>query len=70
MATRRSAQNRSGAKANPMMAELHGRMPIILESEDWPTWLGEVEGDPAALLRPAADDVLKVWPISNRVNSA
>jgi putative SOS response-associated peptidase YedK len=52
-----------------LMAELHDRMPVILESEDWPTWLGEVEGDPATLLRPAGADVLKVWPVSKQVNS-
>jgi putative SOS response-associated peptidase YedK len=55
--------------ANAMMARLHDRMPVILESHDCPTWLGEVEGDAATLLRPAADDVLKVWPVSRRVNS-
>lgn len=44
--------------ANAMMAELHDRMPVILEPQDWPTWLGEIEGDLAALLRPAGDDVL------------
>jgi putative SOS response-associated peptidase YedK len=43
-----------------VVGELHDRMPVILEPEDWPTWLGEVEGDPATLLRPAGDDVLKV----------
>ncbi len=55
--------------ANAMIAELHDRMPVILEPQDWPTWLGEVGGDPAALLRPAAEDVLKVWPASRQVNS-
>jgi hypothetical protein len=39
--------------ANEVVGELHDRMPVILEPEDWPTWLGEVEGDPATLLRPA-----------------
>jgi putative SOS response-associated peptidase YedK len=56
-------------EANAMMAELHGRMPDILESEDWPTWLGEVEGEPATLSKPAGDDVLKVWPVCEQVNS-
>ena len=46
--------------------ELHGRMPVILEPEDWPTWLGQVEGDPAALLRPAGDDVSKSGRSTNR----
>ncbi len=46
-----------------MTAELHDRMPLILQPEDQPTWLGEVEGDPAALLRPTGMDVLKVRPV-------
>jgi putative SOS response-associated peptidase YedK len=45
------------------MAELHDRMPVILEQQDWPTWLGEVEGDSVALLRPAPDGLLRVWPV-------
>ena len=55
--------------ANETVGELHNRIPVILEQQDWPTWLGEVEGDPAALLRPIGDDVLKVWPVSKQVNS-
>jgi len=31
-------------EANAEMAELHDRMPAILEPEDWPAWLGEVGG--------------------------
>ena len=41
-------------------------MPVILEAEDWPLWLGEHDGD--ALLRLAGDDVLRLWPISTAVN--
>ena len=36
--------------ANAMIVELHNRMPMILG----PAWLGEVEDDPATLLRPLA----------------
>jgi hypothetical protein len=57
------------AEANEMIVKLHNRMPVILELDDWPTWLGEVEGDPAALVRPADDDVVKIWSVSKRVNS-
>jgi putative SOS response-associated peptidase YedK len=42
-------------------------MPVILDPVDWPTWLGEVEGGPAGLLKPTGDDVL--WPVSKQVNS-
>ena len=53
---------------NAEMAELHDRMPVILEQQDWPVWLGE-EGEYAALLRPAADGLLRVWPVDRRVGS-
>ena len=28
--------------ANEMVADVHDRMPVILGSEDWAKWLGEV----------------------------
>ena len=37
--------------ANDDMARLHDRLPVILEADHWPIWLGE-EGDHLALLRP------------------
>lgn len=55
--------------ANAVMAPIHERMPVILEPEDWPLWLGEIKGDPACLLHPAAEGVLRCWPVSTRVNS-
>ena len=45
------------------MAELHDRVPVILAPSDWPVWLGEVEDDPTTLLRPAGDDLVRVWPV-------
>jgi hypothetical protein len=41
-------------------------MPVILEEQDWPMWLGEVEDDHVALLRPAPDGLLRVWPVDRR----
>jgi putative SOS response-associated peptidase YedK len=32
-------------------------------------WLGEAEGDATALLRPAAEGVLRVWPVDKRVGN-
>ena len=56
--------------ANATMAQLHERMPVILEQTDWPVWLGErKEGIFEALMRPAADDVLRLWKVGRRVNS-
>ncbi len=55
--------------ANATMAPIHDRMPVIVKPADWPAWLGETEGDPAALLRPAAEGVLQVWAVGRAVNS-
>jgi putative SOS response-associated peptidase YedK len=54
--------------ANRWMSAYHDRMPIILDWRSTGAWLG---GDgPAALLRPAADDLLQEWIVSTRVNRA
>ena len=55
--------------ANAQMAVLHERMPVILEPADWPLWLGEVEADPAGLLRASAEGVLRMWPVDKRVGN-
>lgn len=57
------------ARANGQMAALHERMPLILEQPDWPLWLGEAEGDPAALLHPSPEGVLRLWPVDKRVGN-
>jgi putative SOS response-associated peptidase YedK len=44
-------------------------MPVILEQQDWPVWLGEAEGEHAPLLRPARDGLLRVWPVNRHVGS-
>jgi len=52
---------------NRQLAAIQDRMPVILEKTDWPLWLGEVEGDVSALLRPLPEGVLRMWPIDKRV---
>ncbi len=55
---------------NKIAAEIHDRMPVILESEDFEQWeRGDVK-DATALMRPAAEDVLQSWPVFKRVNSS
>ena len=54
--------------ANADMAQLHQRMPVILEPAAWPMWLGEEAGDYRALLQPAAVGVVRLWPVSRAVN--
>lgn len=54
------------------MGELHNRMPVILAPNDWLKWLGE---EPAtgeellALLKPAPDEVMKIWRVDKRVGN-
>jgi putative SOS response-associated peptidase YedK len=55
--------------ANSLLAPIQDRMPVIVQPEDWPLWLGEVDGDVAALLRPATEDVLRFWPIDKKVGN-
>lgn len=58
-------------EANEMMEPLHHRMPVILEKEDYSTWL-HVESDldeVKALLRPFDSDAMKTRPVSTLVNS-
>ena len=50
------------------MVELHDRMPVLVEPTGLDLWIGEMEGEPAKLLKPARDDVLRVWPVSKQVN--
>jgi putative SOS response-associated peptidase YedK len=55
---------------NKFIAEVHDRMPVILESEHFEQWTFGDAKDAAALMRPASEDVLQKWPVSKRVNSS
>jgi len=55
-------------EANELVADIHDRMPVILRPEDYDRWLG-IETDPRDLLRPFSAELMRVWPISTRVNS-
>jgi putative SOS response-associated peptidase YedK len=53
--------------ANELVAEIHDRMPAILSPDDHMRWLSD-EPDPRDLMRPCAADLMRMWPISTRVN--
>jgi putative SOS response-associated peptidase YedK len=55
--------------ANATARPIHDRMPVILEPESWSLWLGEAEGNPEKLLVPPDNGMLRVWPVSRRLNS-
>jgi putative SOS response-associated peptidase YedK len=56
-------------QANSAMAAIHHRMPVLLETEDWPLWLGEKGKGAAALMGAAANNALKWHRVSRAVNS-
>ncbi len=51
------------------MQQLHERMPVILEPEAWSVWLGQDSGAVAELMRLAANDLLRMWPVSRAVTA-
>jgi SOS response associated peptidase (SRAP) len=54
-------------EAHELVAEIHDRMPVILAREAYERWLGE-EPDPHDLMRPFPVHLMRMWPISTRVN--
>jgi putative SOS response-associated peptidase YedK len=59
--------------ANATVAELHNRMPVILDQDAWAIWLDPFmrdEGLLASLLQPASDSLLELRPASPLVNNA
>jgi putative SOS response-associated peptidase YedK len=55
--------------ANPPLALIQERMPVIVERVDWKVWLGEEDDDVTALLRPLPADRLRIWPVARTVNN-
>jgi putative SOS response-associated peptidase YedK len=53
--------------ANELVADIHDRMPVILAPSDYARWLGE-ETNPRDLMRPFPAELMRMWPISTRVN--
>lgn len=54
--------------ANTTMRQMHERMPVILEPDNWTAWLDDARLA-VNLMRPADDGVLHLWPVSRAVNS-
>jgi putative SOS response-associated peptidase YedK len=53
---------------NDFVADVHDRMPVILERADFAPWLND---GGTGLLKPAPNDLLlQRWPVSKRVNSS
>jgi len=59
-------------EANGTLAALHDRMPVIVQPENFATWLdpNAEARDVLPLMRPAADDLLEMVAVSDTVNKA
>lgn len=58
---------------NKLMADIHNRMPAILQPEDEAAWLNRELTDAAALktlLRPYPDDAMEAYPVPPLVGNA
>jgi putative SOS response-associated peptidase YedK len=52
--------------ANDFTRSIHDRMPVLLAERDIDSWLSGRAG--VELLQPAPNDLLRMWPVSKRVN--
>jgi len=50
---------------NELMANIHNRMPVIIDRSDYGAWLEK--GD-AKLLKPAPTEAMEAYPVSTKVN--
>jgi len=58
--------------ANELLASIHDRMPVIVDSDDWPAWLGETMAEAAdvkSLLRPFPAERMTIWPVDKKVGN-
>lgn len=59
-------------EANPLLKDIHNRMPVILSPDDYDSWLDPGEENPAhvaGLLKPFEARLMRVYPVSSTVNS-
>lgn len=55
---------------NRLLEEIgHHRSPVMLQPEEWSTWLRGNAAQAEALVRPPPDGVLQAEPVSRRVNN-
>jgi len=55
--------------ASAPMKDIHHRMPVTLDAEDWPLWLGEAGSGAAVLMQYARGDIFAFHRVDPQVNS-
>jgi len=66
-ATAHAGTHADGPPRIELVADIHNRMPVILTPGDYARWLGD-EPDPRDLMRAFPADLMRMWPISTRIN--
>jgi putative SOS response-associated peptidase YedK len=56
-------------EANPVVAEIHPRMPVILHPNDEQKWLTMPPEDATTLLKPYPASLMRTYEVSPEVNS-
>ena len=57
--------------ANRTIGEIHDRMPVVIQPQDFARWLDCRQGEPrdvVDLMRPADEDFFEAIPVSDLVN--
>ena len=54
---------------NERLARFHDRMPVIVASRDYETWLTGQADQRAGILGPAPNDLLTTYPVDGQVNN-
>jgi putative SOS response-associated peptidase YedK len=58
-------------EANTLMEPIHDRMPVILNPEQWTTWLSQQEHHADKLLpmiQPCKAEYMQAWPVTRELN--
>lgn len=56
-------------QANAIMAKIHDRMPVMLATDNYDTWLNGELHEASALLRPYRDELMTTYPVTHYVNN-
>jgi putative SOS response-associated peptidase YedK len=59
-------------EANALTKDVHARVPVIVDEEHWPAWLGEEPANPdhlKALMTPFSVERMSAWPVSKAVGN-